>query len=211
MTTLRASSAVFQPAAPISLDAFLASLLQPLPDYYIKGGKAFNHYYPQDPVATVDTDIVATPAVCDYLFYHLNGLLGKTIRIETMAEPFMVYSCAFKDETYLDEDPNGSARPLRVLSFLVNEISVLDVILQDEIDEMEIEIGENGLRYMAKVLFKQDVAETYRRRILRSETKSKKSKTRRKRHEKEEKSRERVERIKKYGGVSSRLFQKRPY
>lgn len=194
MSTLNPSSSVFRPQVIMILDDFIASVLLQMNDYYIKGGKAFNYYYPQEQIPTVDVDLVATNSLCTIVFQALHSLIGKKIQIETY-EPFIVQACSEENMIYQDKDASKQVR-----SFYIQGIPVMDVIITDTIPQDHVEVGTNGLHYLAKPLFKQDLYETLEDREKKVVKPTKKSQKRVKRKEKLRKTQARVSIAKKYGG-----------
>jgi len=137
-----------------NIDEWIAYYLCEETDYYINGGKAFNFYYPEETITTEDTDMVATDSVCKRLFYKLKTILGQNIKLDNR-EPCVVQSCRVQDTTYTDETPQG---PIfrRVRSFLVNKITILDVMIVDSIDSYDVFRDSTGIQFIAHDLFYND-------------------------------------------------------
>jgi hypothetical protein len=190
--SLSASSAAFYPY--ILLDNVVHSLLVHARDYYIKGGKAFNFYYPQEPILTTDFDIVATEEVCEYLFYYLYELLmgkmvllGEPVQVDDISQTVRVYDDLIVRTLFLK-----SAKEL---------IPIVDVIIVPRVDETEYTVDEqSGIHYMEKSAFKSDLKKTYEDRLEKSKTPSKNSKTRKKRRAKLQRSISRFKISERYGG-----------
>ena len=189
--SLSASSAVFQPQTYLNVDDIIQSILiaSKDPQYYIKGGQAFNYYYPQYPVATSDFDLVATNDICNDLFSQLYSLMGHVVRFQSHL--IQIVSVYQTDQAYED---------LLVRSLFMNETPIVDVIIVPLVDTHEYTIDEtSGLHYMEKSAFKADLIQTYEDRLRKSEKKSKNRHTNRKRRGKLERSKDRFEISKQYG------------
>jgi hypothetical protein len=128
-------------------------------EYYLKGGKAFNYYYPGQMVVTSDFDLVATNRVCSLLFEELHRvLLGNWIEIEQY-EPFLVETISIQDESWVDTVGKGKHKVKtshRVKSLKVNQIGLMDVIIVDSIPEDEID-SSFGINLMEFETFKDDI------------------------------------------------------
>jgi len=195
---LRASAADFVPFAPfapmeakepkyeedeeyspyppyIDLDLFIYDVLPKLThqEYYIKGGKAFQYYYPEtmvgEHIPTSDFDLVATNAVCDELFEILRSLLGHVIVLDALdtldasdMEPFVVERIHTTDEIWKDRLPGKKKKVAhRVRSFSVNDIGIVDVIIHDRVDPSEYEVSKGGIHMMERAHFRADLEEVY--------------------------------------------------
>ena len=191
---LNSASQVFIPQPVLSLDEIIRQILVSEVDYYVKGGKAFNYYYAMDPVPTVDWDIVAFPYTSISIGSKLSELSMK--KLEWNGEIFLATSFTQSMETFLDNDQTYST----VVTYHINDHPIMDIILTDDIQDQDIEIGTDGIRYLIKPLLMMDVRRTLDARIELSKTPSKKSKTRRKRSEKLLRNKQRMERIDKYKG-----------
>jgi len=158
---------------PFYLDGFIESVLANLTGYYIKGGKAYNYYFPQGYIQSADYDLVATNHVCDLLFQSIVQVLGnmdRPVYIEGYEPMYITAVNAPTQATYKDVSVvTGKTvkNTVRSLSLLAGdtEIAIVDVIVADEKSiAAESEQGENGLWYMRRDLFKKDLAMTYKSR-----------------------------------------------
>lgn len=191
MSALRPSARSFAPAAQdeyeyedepyyedepeyVAFDAVMQDILALETEggtYYIKGGKAYNHYYPNGYVPTSDYDLVATPAMTKRLFgalHHTLQSLRAPLWVEGQDTPFYIESISSKRQEY-DDVRDGKVLHNVVESFLVKSdkdlITLVDVIVQDEHDSILSESQEDdGLWYMKKALFDQDVMYTFNAR-----------------------------------------------
>ena len=178
---LRASAKEFAfapPVEPFYFDAFIESVLLMLPKnstqgYYIKGGKAYNHYFPQGYVPSSDYDLVATNDVCDMIFdelVHALSVLDRPMYVEGY-EPFYVSSVNVPTQANYKDISIVTGKPVTntVRSFSVRvdgmDVALIDVIIEDEQNiAKEAEQAENGLWYMNRELFKRDLMMTYQSR-----------------------------------------------
>ena len=178
---LRASAKEFSFAPkveePFYFDEFVESALMNLPKkatqgYYIKGGKAYNHYFPQGYIPSSDDDLIATNDVCDILFNALIQALplDKPVYVEGY-EPFYISHVNAPTQSKYNDVSIITGKQVtnvvRSLSVLVEgmDIALMDVIIEDENNiAEEAEQGENGLWYMNKDLFKKDLKLTYESR-----------------------------------------------
>jgi hypothetical protein len=190
--SLSASSAVFKPQSYIIINDFIYSLLDQCHDYYIKGGKAFNFYYPQEPVATTDFDIVATEEVCEFLVYHLyHTLINQMVLLPGEVVPIHAVSIYQTIQEYED----GTVRGV-----FLNDMPIVDVILVPSVKETEYVEDDTGIHYMEKSTFIADLKQTYADRVEKSKSKSKNYETRKKRRDKLKRTTQRINISEKYGG-----------
>ena len=166
----RATAQAFVPSVKKSDDIMYTALTSlSSNEYYIKGGKAFEYYYP-DKVPSSDYDLVATNEVCTELFAILEKLLlGTNVKMDEY-EPFFVKQINSTDDTWKDvvRGARGEKKKIthRVRSFHINGIGLVDVIIVDSVltDTEQVVIAENGLQYMNRALFKKDLDAVYKDR-----------------------------------------------
>ena len=163
----------------VSFDDIIRPILESLDtpgQYYIKGGKAYNYYYPHGYVPSSDYDLVATNGLCNSLFESL------TTKLSSLEWPlwvdgedlFYIHNQSIKKtapRTYNDVNIFGENVKNTVRSLTVNNgqknITLVDVIIPDNHDSIlaESEHGKDGLWYMEKSLFDKDVHLTYNDRV----------------------------------------------
>lgn len=185
MSALRLSAKVFVPVQEeeekqydyVSFDDIIRPILESLDtpgQYYIKGGKAYNYYYPHGYVPSSDYDLVATEDLCDSLFkslYDTLSLLEWPLWVDG-EELFYIHSINMTEpRVYKDVNIYGKKVKNIVRSLTVNngekDITLVDVIIPDNHDSIlaESEHGKDGLWYMEKSLFDKDVHLTYNDRV----------------------------------------------
>lgn len=189
MSALRLSAKVFVPVQEedekqydyVSFDDIIRPILESLGgQYYIKGGKAYNYYYPHGYVSSSDYDLVATNGLCNSLFDSLTKelllLLFKRPLWVDGEELFYIHSIKNTvPRIYNDVNIFGKKVKNTVRSLTVNngekDITLVDVIIPENIHKnhdsilAESEKGKDGLWYMEKSLFDKDVHLTYNDRV----------------------------------------------
>lgn len=154
-----------EPVPIYNLNDIMNSALSALTvkDYYIKGGKAYNYYNPANIIPSSDYDLIATNNVCLELFPILEEmLLGKLVLLDEY-EPFYVEHInvtedKWKDKVFIHGKKINVIQHVRSLS--INGIGIVDVIIVDSITE-PFTVAENGLHYMDRALFKEDLRNVY--------------------------------------------------
>ena len=165
-----------EPLEHIVFDEFIQSILLHIPSilqirspYYVKGGKAFNHYYPDLQIKTDDWDLVAINEVYEVLWYEINNLLGYTIFHDDKIK--LVKRISFRSESYEDE-VNGKLVLHKVKTIEINGNGVIDIIIVPEVvDAISI---EEGIIYQDKRHLIMDVEQTYKDRLEKSKSNTKK-------------------------------------
>jgi hypothetical protein len=173
---------VFVPKTFINLDEFIIDLLKHIPDipifdmtgkkiegckgYYIKGGKAFNHYYKPE-IESADYDLIALEEVKDYIFSQIISNTTKkdlTFNKQFYSKPIITTSNIKK---YRDKDIRGKIVTNRVQSIYIEmgneQITIMDIIMPESIESIinETENPTDELRYMNKELFDMDLTQTF--------------------------------------------------
>lgn len=162
---------VYQASYVINVDDYIVSILQNIPyGYYVKGGKAFNHYFPNQQVETDDWDLIATNDVYKLIYYQMKNLLGHTALLFGY-KPKMVNRISERVVSY-EDDMNGEKIAQTVKTIEINGTGVMDVIIVAEItDAVTV---ENGVIYQERGHFIMDVQQTYRNRSEKSRSMNKK-------------------------------------
>jgi hypothetical protein len=132
-------------------------------DYYIKGGKAYNYYNPDNLIPSSDFDLVATNKVCSELFSRLEEMILGNLVLVDEYEPFYVEHINVTEDKWKDKVVKHGKKINvihHVRSLSINEIGIVDVIIVDSITE-PFTVSENGLHYMDRALFKEDLKNVY--------------------------------------------------
>lgn len=159
-------------SAPINFDDYIRSILQQIPTgYYVKGGKAFNYYFPNQQVETEDWDLIATNEVYQHIYYQMHHLLGHTV-ILFGYKPKPVNRISERVVSY-EDDMNGKKITQTVKTIEINGTGVMDLIIVPEITDA-VSMGEDGIMYQERSHFIMDVQQTYRNRVEKSRSLNKK-------------------------------------
>ena len=146
----------------ICIEGWFRDELSYMEDYYVKGGKAFLYYF--QGVPTIDIDLVMTEKSCKTLFRDATACwMGKQIKLDGY-EPFEVVSITETKHTYKDKE-NGKTVKNQVRTLSVNGITLIDAIIVKKINKSEVQVSENGIFYMEKKLFVNDLIYTYQDRL----------------------------------------------
>lgn len=174
----------------ITIDSLIYDLLIIKTDYYIKGGKTFNHYYPYNCIPTSDIDLVATDEVCTYLFNKVKEIIfNNYIYVETY-EVFVADNITETNHIWKDKY-NGKTLKKNVRTLNVNGVNIIDVIIVNTVHQDEYQI-EYGVHYMRHDLFIEDLRLVYEDRIKKIKWKGLADETRQKYESKLYKSRYRL-------------------
>jgi len=146
----------------ICIEDWFRDQLSYMDEYYIKGGKAFLYYFKGVP--TIDIDLVMTEKSCDTLFRDATSCwMGKQIQLDGY-EPFEVFSITETKHTYKDKE-KGKMVKNQVRTLSVNGMTLIDAIIVKNINPDEVQMSEDGVFYMEKKAFIEDLINTYQDRL----------------------------------------------